>query len=83
MARRAEEALAGRALDDEAIREAAQLAAEDAEPRDDVRGSATYKRNVVRIFTDQRVGAVPVVDETDRVIGIISYVDVFKNAGAL
>jgi len=39
--------------------------------------------DVVRIFTDQRVGAVPVVDETDRVIGIISYVDVFKNAGAL
>jgi len=39
--------------------------------------------DVVRIFTDQRVGAVPVVDEADRLIGIISYVDVFKNAGAL
>jgi carbon-monoxide dehydrogenase medium subunit len=49
-ARRAEEALAGRALDDEAIEEAARLAAEEAEPRDDNRGSADYKRNVVRVF---------------------------------
>jgi CBS domain-containing protein len=39
--------------------------------------------DVVRAFTEQRVGAVPVVDETDRLVGIISYVDVFKNAGAL
>jgi len=39
--------------------------------------------DVVRVFTDQRVGAVPVVDERDRLVGIISYVDVFKNAGAL
>jgi len=39
--------------------------------------------DVVRIFTDQRVGAVPVVDDGDRLIGIISYVDVFRNAGAI
>jgi acetoin utilization protein AcuB len=39
--------------------------------------------DVVRAFTDQRVGAVPVVDDADRLVGIISYVDVFKNAGAL
>ena len=39
--------------------------------------------DVVRVFTEQRVGAVPVVDDTDRLVGIISYVDVFKNAGAL
>ena len=39
--------------------------------------------DVVRVFTEQRVGAVPVVDEGDRLVGIISYVDVFKNAGAL
>ena len=38
---------------------------------------------VVRVFTDQRVGAVPVVDDTERLVGIISYVDVFRNAGAL
>jgi len=39
--------------------------------------------DVVRVFTDQRVGAVPVVDGDDRLVGIISYVDVFRNAGAL
>jgi len=39
--------------------------------------------DVVRVFTDQRVGAVPVVDEAERLVGIISYVDVFRNAGAL
>jgi aerobic carbon-monoxide dehydrogenase medium subunit len=49
----AEEALAGATLDEDAIREAARLAAEAAEPRDDVRGSADYKRNVVRLFTER------------------------------
>jgi aerobic carbon-monoxide dehydrogenase medium subunit len=49
----AEQALAGAQLDDEAIREAARLAAEAAEPRDDVRGSADYKRNVVRVFVER------------------------------
>jgi carbon-monoxide dehydrogenase medium subunit len=52
-ARAAEEALGGAELDDEAIREAGRLAAEASEPRDDVRGSAEYKRNVVRIFTER------------------------------
>ncbi len=49
----AEEALAGTTLDDEAIGEAARLAAEAAEPRSDIRGSADYKRNVVRVFTER------------------------------
>ena len=49
----AEQALAGRTLDDEAIAEAARLAADAAEPRDDIRGSAEYKRNVVRVFTER------------------------------
>jgi acetoin utilization protein AcuB len=39
--------------------------------------------DLVRVFMDQRVGAVPVVDDGERLVGIISYVDVFKNAGAL
>jgi aerobic carbon-monoxide dehydrogenase medium subunit len=56
-ARAAEEALAGAALDDGAIREAARLAAEEAQPRDDVRGSADYKRSVVRIFTERGLRA--------------------------
>ena len=49
----AEEALAGTTLDDEAIGEAARLAAEAAEPHDDLRGSADYKRNVVRVFVER------------------------------
>jgi aerobic carbon-monoxide dehydrogenase medium subunit len=49
----AEAALAGASLDDEAIKEAARLAAEAAEPRDDDRGTADYKRNVVRVFVER------------------------------
>lgn len=46
----AESALVGRRLDDAAIDEASQLAAEAADPRSDVRGSADYKRDVVRVY---------------------------------
>jgi aerobic carbon-monoxide dehydrogenase medium subunit len=49
----AERALAGADPDEEAIRGAARLAAEAGEPLDDVRGSAEYKRNVVRVFTER------------------------------
>ena len=52
-ARAAEQALAGREPTDEAIAEAARLAAQAAEPRDDVRGSAAYKRDVVRVFVQR------------------------------
>jgi CBS domain-containing protein len=47
-----------------------------------VRADAPFA-DVVRVFTEQRVGAVPVVDDADHLVGIISYVDVFKNAGAI
>ncbi len=49
----AEAALRGAELTDDAIAEAGRLAAEAATPQDDVRGSATYKRNVVRVFTER------------------------------
>jgi carbon-monoxide dehydrogenase medium subunit len=49
----AEQALAGAEPTDEAIRTAAELAAKAAEPWDDHRGSAQYKRNVVRVFTER------------------------------
>ena len=49
----AEEALAGSELDDEAIAAAARLAAEAADPHDDIRGTADYKRSVVRVFTER------------------------------
>jgi carbon-monoxide dehydrogenase medium subunit len=47
----AEQALAGHALDDETIAEAARLTAEAAQPRTDVRGSEEYKRNAIRVLT--------------------------------
>ena len=50
---KAEAALAGQTLDDAAIKEAAALAAEAAEPTSDHRGSEDYKRNVVRVFTER------------------------------
>jgi aerobic carbon-monoxide dehydrogenase medium subunit len=53
----AEQALAGRELDDEAIAEAARLAADAAAPRSDERGTAEYKRNVVRVFTERGLRA--------------------------
>ena len=52
-ATRAEQALAGAELDDAAIATAAELAAQAAEPLDDLRGSAEYKRHIVRVFTER------------------------------
>jgi carbon-monoxide dehydrogenase medium subunit len=47
------QSLAGSEADDAAIGAAASLAAEAAQPRDDTRGTAAYKRNVVRVFTER------------------------------
>jgi aerobic carbon-monoxide dehydrogenase medium subunit len=50
----AEQALVGAEVDDdEAILAAARLAADGAEPKSDLRGSAEYKRNVVRVFCER------------------------------
>jgi len=49
----AEAALAGAEPSDEAFREAAELAGEAASPSADTRGSAEYKRNVIRVFTER------------------------------
>jgi len=48
---RAEEALVGQAASDEAFKRAADLAAEDADPTDDLRGDADYKRAMARTMT--------------------------------
>ena len=45
--------LAGAELNDDTIKAAAELAAEAAQPRSDERGSADYKRSVVRVFTER------------------------------
>ena len=49
----AEDVLRGAEPTAEAIGEAARLAAEAAEPQSDIRGTAEYKRNVVRVFTER------------------------------
>ena len=49
----AERSLQGREPSDEVIAEAARLAAAAAEPKDDIRGSAAYKKDVVRVFVQR------------------------------
>jgi aerobic carbon-monoxide dehydrogenase medium subunit len=49
----AERFLHGKEATDEVIAEAAKLAAEVAEPKDDIRGSAAYKKDVVRVFVQR------------------------------
>jgi carbon-monoxide dehydrogenase medium subunit len=56
-AKKAEQALVGHELKDDVIAEAARLAAETAEPKDDIRGSAAYKKDVVRVFVQRGLKA--------------------------
>ena len=50
-AKKAEAALVGKTLDDTTIKQAAELAASESQPMDDIRGSADYKRDLVRVLT--------------------------------
>jgi len=50
-AKRAEAALTGNRPDDATIKRASQLAAEAAQPSEDLRGSVEYKRDMVRVLT--------------------------------
>src|SRR5262249_5568593 len=54
-ARKAEAFLTGRTLDEAAIKQASELAAAEAEPVDDVRGSSDYKRDLVRVLTARAI----------------------------
>jgi aerobic carbon-monoxide dehydrogenase medium subunit len=49
-ARKAEQFLANKTLDEPTIKQAAELAASESEPMDDIRGSADYKRDLVRVL---------------------------------
>jgi carbon-monoxide dehydrogenase medium subunit len=51
----AERSLVGRPLTSAVAAEAAELAAEAADPIDDVRGSATYKRQMARVWTRRAI----------------------------
>lgn len=57
-ARQAETYLVGRVLDDETIAEAARLTRQAATPIDDVRGSASYRREMVRVLTSRGLRAI-------------------------
>ena len=50
-ATKTESFLKGRALDADAIKQASEIAASESQPFDDIRGSADYKRDVVRVLT--------------------------------
>ncbi len=52
-AAKAEAFLRGKKLDDAAIRQAAQLAADEAEPVSDLRGPAEYKKGLVKELTQR------------------------------
>jgi len=53
----AEDYLAGRQLDDETIAEAARLTMIASRPIDDIRGSAAYRREMVRVLTSRGLRA--------------------------
>jgi len=50
-ARKAEEAIKGKRIDDDLINRAAQLAAEESRPISDIRSSADYRREMVKVLT--------------------------------
>ncbi len=54
-ATKAEAALRGKRPDEPAIKQAAQLAAEAADPAADLRGSVEYKRDLVRVLTGRAI----------------------------
>jgi aerobic carbon-monoxide dehydrogenase medium subunit len=56
-AEEAERALQGNSLDTAVIEEAGRLAAARAKPHDDIRGSADYKRDVVRVYVTRALRA--------------------------
>jgi carbon-monoxide dehydrogenase medium subunit len=64
-AEEAEAALVGQPLDPEAIRRAAELAAAAAQPIDDVRGSAIYRRMMIEVYTRRALTALSQGAERD------------------
>src|SRR5712692_10526289 len=56
-AKQAEKALIGHELTADVIAEAARLAAAESEPKDDIRGTAAYKKDVVRVFVQRGLKA--------------------------
>jgi aerobic carbon-monoxide dehydrogenase medium subunit len=55
-AKQTEAFLVGKTLDDAVIKQAAGLAASESQPMDDIRGSADYKRDLVRVLAARALG---------------------------
>ena len=55
-AKKTEGFLLNKTLDDTTLKQAAELAASESEPMDDIRGSADYKRDLVRVLTARALG---------------------------
>ena len=54
-AKKAEEALRGKALGNDLIENAARIASEESRPIDDIRSSAEYRREMVRVLTKKSI----------------------------
>jgi carbon-monoxide dehydrogenase medium subunit len=54
-ARRAEEALKGKKIEDSLIQQTARLASEEAQPISDIRSSADYRKEMVKVLTKQAI----------------------------
>ena len=55
-AKKAEAFLVGKSIDGGTIKQTSELAASESEPLDDIRGSADYKRDLVRVLTARALG---------------------------
>jgi carbon-monoxide dehydrogenase medium subunit len=54
-ARRAEKVLKGKKIEDPLLQEIARLASEEAQPISDIRGSADYRKEMVKVLTKQAI----------------------------
>lgn len=54
-ARQAEDIIKGKTISDELIERAAQVAANEAKPISDVRGSASYRKEIIRVLSNQAI----------------------------
>lgn len=61
-AKAVEKALLGQKLTPESIREAAALVRDEVDPLDDVRGSAGYKREMARVWTERTIASLAGVE---------------------